>query len=1174
MRSKRFQGLVGLALIASLLNPLPWFNNVMLIGSTVVNANDLPPGETPPGEDEELPDAEQLALIKKISGYLSEIEASLADGDKDTADYLFTESDAMGGYATSIAAVSNVKNSAERAKLQARIEAIRAQLSGTVQPPSPVITTEEVTETKEEPYVTIRVKDPNLEEGKEEVATPGKAGVRTIVYTVTKTDGVETGRVVKSDEVTTPVINEVIRVGTKKTVVSVITLEEETETKAVPYETIRENDPTLEEGKEVVSVAGKAGVRTIVYTVTKTDGVETSRVVKSDSITTPAVNEVIKVGTKKAPVITTEEVTETKAVPYETVRENDPTLEEGKEVVSVAGKAGVRTIVYTVTKTDGVETSRVVKSDSITTPAVNEVIKVGTKKAPVITTEEVTETKAVPYETVRENDPTLEEGKEVVSVAGKAGVRTIVYTVTKTDGVETSRVVKSDSITTPAVNEVIKVGTKKAPVITTEEVTETKAVPYETVRENDPTLEEGKEVVSVAGKAGVRTIVYTVTKTDGVETSRVVKSDSVTTPAVNEVIKVGTKKVPGITTEEVTETKAVPYETVRENDPTLEEGKEVVSVAGKAGVRTIVYTVTKTDGVETGRVVKSDSITTPAVNEVIKVGTKKAAVPVITTEEVTETKAVPYETVRENDPTLEEGKEVVSVAGKAGVRTIVYTVTKTDGVETSREVKSDSVTTPAVNEVIKVGTKKAPVITTEEVTETEAVPYETVREDDPTLEEGKEVVSVAGKAGVRTIVYTVTKTDGVETSREVKSDVVTTPAVNEVIKVGTKKVPVITTEEVTETEAVAYETVREDDPTLEEGKEVVSVAGKAGVRTIVYTVTKTDGVETGREVKSDTITTPAVNEVIKVGTKKAPVITTEEVIETEAVAYETVREDDPTLEEGKEVVSVAGKAGVRTIVYTVTKTDGVETGREVKSDTITTPAVNEVIKVGTKKAPFITTEEVTETEAVAYETVRENDPTLEEGKEVVSVAGEAGVRTIVYTVTKTDGVETGREVKSDVVTTPAVNEVIKVGTKKAPVITTEEVTETEAVAYETVRENDPTLEEGKEVVSVAGKAGVRTIVYTVTKTDGVETSREVKSDVVTTPAVNEVIKVGTKKVAPSIKNDVQKNEETVTKPQTSQNDKNKTVLPETGERVSTSIWMTFVGFVMMGVAFIKKRKQQ
>ncbi|HEL2556215.1 TPA: G5 domain-containing protein [Streptococcus suis] len=1091
MRSKRFQGLVGLALIASLLNPLPWFNNVMLIGSTVVNANDLPPGETPPGEDEELPDAEQLALIKKISGYLSEIEASLADGDKDTADYLFTESDAMGGYATSIAAVSNVKNSAERAKLQARIEAIRAQLSGTVQPPSPVITTEEVTETKEEPYVTIRVKDPNLEEGKEEVATPGKAGVRTIVYTVTKTDGVET-----------------------------------------------------------------------------------SRVVKSDSITTPAVNEVIKVGTKKAPVITTEEVTETKAVPYETVRENDPTLEEGKEVVSVAGKAGVRTIVYTVTKTDGVETSRVVKSDSITTPAVNEVIKVGTKKAPVITTEEVTETKAVPYETVRENDPTLEEGKEVVSVAGKAGVRTIVYTVTKTDGVETSRVVKSDSVTTPAVNEVIKVGTKKAPVITTEEVTETKAVPYETVRENDPTLEEGKEVVSVAGKAGVRTIVYTVTKTDGVETSRVVKSDSVTTPAVNEVIKVGTKKVPGITTEEVTETKAVPYETVRENDPTLEEGKEVVSVAGKAGVRTIVYTVTKTDGVETGRVVKSDSITTPAVNEVIKVGTKKAAVPVITTEEVTETKAVPYETVRENDPTLEEGKEVVSVAGKAGVRTIVYTVTKTDGVETSRVVKSDVVTTPAVNEVIKVGTKKAPVITTEEVTETEAVPYETVREDDPTLEEGKEVVSVAGKAGVRTIVYTVTKTDGVETSREVKSDVVTTPAVNEVIKVGTKKAPVITTEEVIETEAVAYETVREDDPTLEEGKEVVSVAGKAGVRTIVYTVTKTDGVETGREVKSDVVTTPAVNEVIKVGTKKAPVITTEEVTETEAVAYETVREDDPTLEEGKEVVSVAGKAGVRTIVYTVTKTDGVETGREVKSDVVTTPAVNEVIKVGTKKVPVITTEEVTETEAVAYETVREDDPTLEEGKEVVSVAGKAGVRTIVYTVTKTDGVETSREVKSDVVTTPAVNEVIKVGTKKAPVITTEEVTETEAVAYETVREDDPTLEEGKEVVSVAGKAGVRTIVYTVTKTDGVETGREVKSDVVTTPAVNEVIKVGTKKVAPSIKNNVQKNEETVTKPQTSQNDKNKTVLPETGERVSTSIWMTFVGFVMMGVAFIKKRKQQ
>lgn len=93
-----------------------------------------------------------------------------------------------------------------------------------------------------------------------------------------------------------------------------------------------------------------------------------------------------------------------------------------------------------------------------------------------------------------------------------------------------------------------------------------------------------------------------------------------------------------VTTEDVTETEVVAFETVRENDPNLEEGKAVVATEGRSGVRTIVYTVTKTDGVETGRVVKSDMVTTPAVTKVVKVGTKKASVPNVTTEK-TESKS-------------------------------------------------------------------------------------------------------------------------------------------------------------------------------------------------------------------------------------------------------------------------------------------------------------------------------------------------------------------------------------------------------------------------------------------------------------------------------------------------------------------------------------------------------
>ena len=137
----------------------------------------------------------------------------------------------------------------------------------------------------------------------------------------------------------------------------------------------------------------------------------------------------------------------------------------------------------------------------------------------------------------------------------------------------------------------------------------------------------------------------------------------------------------------------------------------------------------------------------------------------------------------------------------------------------------------------------------------------------------------------------------------------------------------------------------------------MKTAGKKGVRTIVETVTYTDGVETGRVEKSNTITTPAVDEVIEVGTKKVvvPVVTTKEETKTEEVAFQTKEVTNPDLPEGSRQVKAAGKKGVRTIVYTVTYTDGVETGRVEKSNTITIPAVDEIVEVGTKKVASTTT---------------------------------------------------------------------------------------------------------------------------------------------------------------------------------------------------------------------------
>lgn len=83
-------------------------------------------------------------------------------------------------------------------------------------------------------------------------------------------------------------------------------------------------------------------------------------------------------------------------------------------------------------------------------------------------------------------------------------------------------------------------------------------------------------------------------------------------------------------------------------------------------------------------------------------------------------------------------------------------------------------------------------------------------------------------------------------------------------------------------------------------------------------------------------------------------------------------------------------------------------------------------------------------------------------------------------------------------------------TSSGPVVITTRITETEPIPYQTVRINDSSLAKGKTVVKTAGKAGVRTLTYDVTTTDGVETAKKLVESVVTTKPVDRVIRVGTK----------------------------------------------------------------
>ncbi len=246
---------------------------------------------------------------------------------------------------------------------------------------------------------------------------------------------------------------------------------------------------------------------------------------------------------------------------------------------------------------------------------------------------------------------------------------------------------------------------------------------------------------------------------------------------------------------------------------------------------------------------------------------KVKAEAVITTETVKETKAIEFTTETRDNPELEEGLLKIIQEGANGEKVVTYTVTKTDGVETARKQESEEITKPMVPKIVEKGTKK-PVITTETITVVEVIPFTRETRDNAELEQGTENIVQAGIDGANTVTYTITKKDGVETSRVKVSETVTRAMVPELKEIGTKPKPVVTTETATETESILFETEKVENAELEKGTERVKREGINGVKTITYEITKTDGVETARVKKSEVVTTEPVNKIIEVGTKE------------------------------------------------------------------------------------------------------------------------------------------------------------------------------------------------------------------------------------------------------------------------------------------------------------------
>ena len=220
--------------------------------------------------------------------------------------------------------------------------------------------------------------------------------------------------------------------------------------------------------------------------------------------------------------------------------------------------------------------------------------------------------KTVPFKTIRRENPQLDKGKEQVLAEGKDGA---IIEYVEVDG-SNRKVVQTES--TPALDRVIEVGTKQSSV-------GTEAPPVVTLPEYLLPKEPEKPITSSSPEEGVKDLVFKLPSLDIVK-------------------------------------KAVPFKTIRHENPNLDKGKEKVLAEGKDG---LLIEYVEVDG-SNRKVVQTKS--TPALDRVIEVGTKQSSVgteapPVVTLPEYVlprETEKPAPAVVTENSPRKDEKAPVAT----------------------------------------------------------------------------------------------------------------------------------------------------------------------------------------------------------------------------------------------------------------------------------------------------------------------------------------------------------------------------------------------------------------------------------------------------------------------------------------------------------------------------------
>jgi hypothetical protein len=86
----------------------------------------------------------------------------------------------------------------------------------------------------------------------------------------------------------------------------------------------------------------------------------------------------------------------------------------------------------------------------------------------------------------------------------------------------------------------------------------------------------------------------------------------------------------------------------------------------------------------------------------------QAQSPKIEKKTVTETAVVPFTSSNTDDASLPQGQTTIKTTGVNGVKTLTYEITYQNGKQTNKQLIKEEVTTPAINQVVAVGTYVAP----------------------------------------------------------------------------------------------------------------------------------------------------------------------------------------------------------------------------------------------------------------------------------------------------------------------------------------------------------------------------------------------------------------------------------------------------------------------------------